>query len=74
MADESWPSVRKSRLRAEEIDMSQEPETSAVAAEASAELDKIIAELGPERAREIFELAMTELITEQDPEHQHSTE
>lgn len=54
--------------------MSQEPETSAVAAEASAELDKIIAELGPERAREIFELAMTELITEQDPEHQHSTE
>lgn len=50
--------------------MDQKPDVVEGDAEASAELDKIIAELGPDKAREIFELALTELITEQDPDNE----
>ena len=36
--------------------------------EAEAEIDQIIAELGPDRARELLELALTDLVMGQDPE------
>ena len=54
--------------------MDQEPYVTEGATEASAELDKIIAELGPDKAREMFELALTELITEQDPDSEDPAE
>lgn len=49
--------------------MDEDPTAGAEATEASAELDKIISELGPDQAREIFEMALTELITDQDPDN-----
>ena len=50
--------------------MDEDLEASTGGSQASAELDKIIAELGPDKAREIFELALTELITDQDPDNE----
>ena len=40
-------------------------------AEAAANIDALIAEVGPERAREMMELLLTELVVEQDPEAQN---
>ncbi len=51
--------------------MDENPEASTGESQASAELDKIIAELGSDKAREIFELALTELITDQDPDSEN---
>ena len=52
--------------------MDYDPQESGAQAQASAELDKIIAEIGPDKARELFELALTELLTDQDPESEDS--
>jgi hypothetical protein len=48
--------------------MNQDPAKNQATAEAEAEIDQIIIALGPERARELLELALTDLVTGQDPE------
>ena len=48
--------------------MSSDSEGKLSRQEAEAGIDQIIAELGPDRARELLELALTELVMGEDPE------